>query len=389
MLNKFVVLTSDFFIFLLVFSFFNDNYIVDTFGPYTLKFLLVAFSLLYLKRIWINSQTMPLLSDKLFFIFFLSLNAIFLIGSLFDQPDNLVTNGLLLFSILIIVIYFRHYPMSKLLYFIWASMMISVVICYFNDSISEWTFRKTGGTADPNEFAAQLLVFLFASFYLYSINKSRVFLGISLLFFLYGLFYAGSMSSFLVLGIIAAFYAISQFRIIIKNLLNYKGFIFAVAFLSIFAWVDFAKIEAVSNMLGRTEQTGTANTRLNSWIAGFHMIEENPILGVGVNNYAENTRKYSEVYLNDDAIAPHNLFVKIAAESGVIVFVLLIVFLGILFLKNFKSIFHSTYLPIWLMAFSVTLMGLSLGITFSKYFWLVIAGLMQVNFLLKKDSIRS
>jgi len=389
MSNKFISYLSDFFILLLVFSFFNDNFIVDNFGEQSLKILFILFFIFYILPILRNLKTMTTKQDKLLFAFFTANTIVFLLQIIVNPMDDIVSPALLLIASLTITIYFSRYPISKLLYFIWASMMASVVMCYFNDPISEWTFRTTGGTGDPNEFATQLLIFLFVSFYLYSINKSRIFLVVSMLFFLYGLFYAGSMSSFIALGIIAIFYLIINFQRLIKYFLSYKGIILIAVLLSTIIWVDFTKVEAVSNMLGRTEQTGTVNTRLDSWISGLHMIEENPILGVGINSYDDNSKKYAEVFLNEGSTAPHNVFVKLAAESGVIVFVLFLAFLSILFFKNFRFIVRSSFLSIWLASLSVIFMGLSLGITYDKYFWLAIAMLMHVNYLFQKGYIRS
>lgn len=389
MLNKYISYFGDLFIFIIVFSFFNDNYMVETFGENILKILFVAFVFIFSKRILINFGKMTLLQDQLFFVFYLSLIIMFLVHILLNRQDNFITNALSLITILAIVIYFGRFPLTKLLYFVWVSMVISVVICFFNEPISSWTFRTTGGTGDPNEFATQLLMFLFASIYLFSLNRSKLFLSISMLFFLYGFFKAGSLSAFLVLGITIFLYVLGRFRTYVKSILNYKSAILLAGILMIFIFVDFSKVIAVSNMLNRTKHTVSADSRFNNLIAGLHMVENNPIIGVGVNNYADNTRKYAEIYLHNDAIAPHNVYLKLAAESGLFVFILFMFLIVVLLFKNFKIIQSSNYFNLWLSTVAVLLMGLSLGITYDKYFWLMIVIYMQVNSFLKERNMKA
>jgi len=150
-------------------------------------------------------------------------------------------------------------------------------------------------------------------------------------------------------------------------------------------FIDFAKLEMISNMLDRADKTGTANTRINSWVAGYHMVEENPLLGVGIHNYASNTRKYAEVQLSDGSLAPHNTYIQVVAETGIIIFIIFMIFLGVVMLSNMKLFFYSQYKPLWFAMFSLLLMGLTLGLTYEKYFWVMLAIIIQVNFIIYKD----
>lgn len=277
-----------------------------------------------------------------------------------------------------IVIYFSNYRLDKILYFIWLSMVVSILICYFNEPLSEWSFRKSGGTGDPNEFATQVLSFMFISIYLFKNNHSRIFIFSSSVLFIYGLFMAGSKSSFLILGILIIIIVLRNYQ----SFLNYKSFVLILILLFAFNAINFNNIKMINNMLERSKKSGTEYTRINSWIAGYHMLEDNVILGVGINNYADYTRQYAEVFLADDAIAPHNVFVKLVAESGIIVFLSFIIFIVILMLSNIRSILLSRYEYLWYATLSTILMGLTLGITYEKYFWISIAIMMQINKLI-------
>ncbi|WP_294925787.1 hypothetical protein, partial [Sulfuricurvum sp.] len=148
---------SDVFIFIFIFSLFNDNFIIDHAGEGSLKILFFIFFIFYFLPMLRNFKTMTAIQEKFFFAFFIANLTVFLLQIIINPMNDIAAPALLLIANFVIVLYFNRYPIQKLLYFIWMSMMISVVICYFNDPISEWTFRTSGGTADPNEFASQLL----------------------------------------------------------------------------------------------------------------------------------------------------------------------------------------------------------------------------------------
>jgi O-antigen ligase len=228
-------------------------------------------------------------------------------------------------------------------------MICSSVIAFFNSPISEWTFRKTGGTGDPNEFASQVISFLFISIYLFHKNKNVFFIIISVIAFLYSILFAASMSSFIALGAMAVFVLLRFFSLSFVKSLVISSLAIIVVIMSLVIFQD--KLESmpiVNNILGRTENTKTADTRFNSWSAGLRMIADKPLLGVGMHQYGRFSPKYSRVYLSEDSVAPHNLFLEIIAESGAIVFFSFMFFLFILLSKYFSTIVHSDYFWIYM-----------------------------------------
>jgi O-antigen ligase len=386
MLNKALSYLSDFFIFFLIFGFFNDNFLVEFLGPLSLKLPVVVLYLLYIPRLLKHFKTMTDTQDKLFFIFWLYSMTLLLIQMLLGFEIDFGPAGTQLIAVLGLMIYFSRYPITKTLYFLWVTMMASVIICYVHPTgIVQWTFRRSGGTEDPNEFATQLLMFFFAFIYLYTRNKSKMFLIVSILFFLYGLFTAGSMSSFLMLGALGL---LSLARLVIQKprlFFNYKIlFIFLIA-LGAATQINPAKIEALNNMLSRTKDTGTAAFRMHSWIAGLHMIEQNPFFGIGVNGFSDNEPLYEEGHMVGSAPAPHNVYIKLLAESGIFSFILFVILIGHIIMTNLKQIYRSDGWYILAMLLSALLMGLTLGFTYDKYFWLPIAILMHLNYNFKRN----
>lgn len=364
-----------------VFSFFNDSFLVKYFGQYILKIISMVFIVFNFQVILKNIKSMYLLQDKMFFLFFIALLISFLITSLIDMPDNLIDSVLTFIFIMIIIIYFIRYPLEKLLYFIWLSMFISIIVCYFNDPITEWTFRKGGGALDPNQFAAETLPFILTAIYLFKINKSKVFLLMSMTSFIYGVFNAGSKSAFLVLGIILIIIILKYLIYNLKIIFSYKFILSFFIILLVSTQIDFYKIKAVSNILGRTKNMETAEYRFISWNAGRRMIEEYPFVGVGMNRFGENTHKYAETKIA--ATSAHNAYIKLLAESGIFVFIFFIGFLFTVLMKNFHVIINSNAFWIYLSFVSILLMAMTLSILYDKFLWLYVAILMNVHYLIR------
>lgn len=379
MLNRLSSSLNDMLIFVFIFSFFNDNFIVDLLGEQTLKILFMLFILANGRTMIKSIRTMNSTLDRLFFVYFIGLTIIFLIQNIVNISNDFIRSLFTLISILVVTIFFSRYELQKLLYFIWFSMMVSVIICFFNEPINPWTFRTSGGTVDPNEFAAQLLAFIFTSIYLYTINKNKFFLSITSIFFIYGLFKAGSMSAFLMLGVILMLLIIKYVFYNFKSIFNYKLLLFLTIMLLGSVQINFTKIDAISNMLDRTQSTHTAGYRMDSWIAGLHMIENHTLIGVGINEFANNTEKYAETYIH--SAAPHNVYIQLFAEAGVLVFILFLIFLTSLLIQNFNIIINNNEIWLFIAFISLILMGMTLGIGFDKYFLLYIAIIMNVHHL--------
>ncbi|MCU7495105.1 MAG: O-antigen ligase family protein [Ignavibacteria bacterium] len=370
-------------VFIFVFSIFNDNLLVDIFGENVLKGIFLLFIVVNLRRLYLNILNWRMLRNIVpFFIFLILTYFIMLIN--FAGFERLLENSFLWISMLVIVVYFINYDINEVVYMIWASLIISSIYAFFSQPISEWTFRKTGGTGDPNEFAAQLLSVLPLSVYLFTVIKSMVYktivICVSLAVFIYALFIAGSMSGFLMLGFLIPVVLIRFMSLSFTKSLMVIGLGLLMFMISLLVFQEkLENTEAVQNMLGRTQETGTAQTRLNSWKAGINMFIEQPFLGVGMRQYAEYSPKYSKTFLSSDSVAPHNMFIEVLAESGIIVFIAFVIFLIDLMSRYFNEIRRSSYFWLYLSLLAYILMGFTLGITYNKFMWLSVAILMNVH----------
>jgi len=254
-------------------------------------------------------------------------------------------------------------------------MIFSIIICFFNEPVSEWTFRKSGGVGDPNEFGAQLLIFIFLSTFLYSENKNNIFLGISITFFTYAMLVSASKAAILV-GSMA--FAILSLRYMFLG--NSRG-VYGLAFISAIGFTitltfNFEILDLVSD---RFASSTSADQRFESWRAGFRAVEDNIFLGHGVELYASTIIDEFGFYGTRSTGAAHNVFLQILVESGIFPFIAFTFFLFILITHKFLFIFKSRFFFIWIAVFSTVLMGLSLGLLYKKFFILMLSLLMNFH----------
>ncbi|MBL8724729.1 MAG: putative O-glycosylation ligase, exosortase A system-associated [Planctomycetes bacterium] len=84
--------------------------------------------------------------------------------------------------------------------------------------------------------------------------------------------------------------------------------------------------------IGDTKES-SANARLTAWATALQMIEDNPVLGVGLRNFQSSYRRYSVVPLGEEATTyvAHNSYLQIWAEGGTLAFVAYLLLIGSVF----------------------------------------------------------
>lgn len=122
--------------------------------------------------------------------------------------------------------------------------------------------------------------------------------------------------------------------------------------------VDGDEIEEIEeDVIEEDTTTETAViSRTTLWKTGWYMMKDNPVLGVGMGNYAirykDYVEKYPELYIGHDSYSVHNSYLKIGAETG---------FIGLL---AFLSIYVAYFVTIIRLYFKQNLLGkvLSVGL---------------------------
>lgn len=123
-----------------------------------------------------------------------------------------------------------------------------------------------------------------------------------------------------------------------------------------------------------------AASRNNIWKVGWQMVKANPIVGVGLENFAVRFEEYvpaANVYgfpgMSHDR-TPHSIFLSVFAELGFVGFMILLAIFWILLKRFLTSDFRSSYSGISgiLMTLFIIFSGLTATIQYTKFFWFAI-----------------
>ena len=195
--------------------------------------------------------------------------------------------------------------------------------------------RPYGTTPHPNVLAAFMLIACLLVFYLSPVKKSLVTAGVITVGFLTTLLTFSRIGIFL-LAVESAFFLKKKFKLLIFLSLVLLP-IFYVRFESAFNFDNLSIIR-------REELAGIA----------FKLFLENPLLGVGLNNFINSIASSDLISGPSRFLQPvHNIYLLLLSETGVLG---LLGFLG-LFLKPFKEILlKRDFAPFYIKAFLLILL---------------------------------
>ena len=184
-------------------------------------------------------------------------------------------------------------------------------------SESSARLRATGLAENPNQFSYQLIFVLFAVFYFWRPNISlinKLLLSCIILFSLFGIIYSGSRKSFLAaIFFITVWFILCQGQFIKKRPFQ-SILIFIIICISIYL---IATYTLNNTYLGRRLSAAAiehgSESRIRLYKDGFKMIMENPVMGVGLNNF----RVFSTYGLYS-----HSDYIEVAANTGIIGFLI-------------------------------------------------------------------
>lgn len=364
---------KDFINFIFIFSTINDNYLCDiTHNDEVLKIIMVLFMVVNYKSFLTTDYTKKKYMPFLLFL------GVMLISTIINYPfykDLFKPLFLIISTFSIFVVFSSIDKPQKIIWFYVLSVIFSACICIFTDeTITQWDFRKTGGTGDPNEFSTYVLSsigFLLGTL----LNKSRsLFFKIIYIFCIFvlllSLIYAGSKSAILTLLLLLLFYV---YLVVFVFKSRYKFFVIAAIALIFVVGVNillFYYSDSIYLVVERFSDNHTANTRFASWGGGWEMFKINPIFGVGYINYID-AMTFHNIDIGINHRAAHNMYVQCLAELGMLG---ILSFLWLLFkpiqyyfqYKNLSSELFLTYIPI-------LIMGMTLSHLAEKYVWIIFA----------------
>lgn len=370
--------------FIYIFSIVNDNFVVGILGSSSLKVLFVIFFVVNVMSLIRFNYRKKVNKRFLLLMLMLLLAFIFNLKNYSDLQQPLLS----VLSVFMIYVVASSYKQPRILmtYFL-ISVFFSSLICITSDTtLSEYTFRKTGGTGDPNEFSMMLLVAIG-----YLAGKLRVqssvlckFVNIvTLLVYFVALFMAGSKSAMLVLVILALVYYILLLRskTIRSRIRNTAVYLLLFSLIAFILWK--LNGEMILNVLERFEDNSSAGERFISWAAGLELWLKTPLIGIGPQNYV-NMVANSFPYIAEASRAAHSIYIQSFVETGLMGFAAFILFIS----YSVKNAYHK-YLPTeFILGFiAILLMGITLAAFFEKYVWFYL-GIICNPYILQHINIR-
>jgi putative inorganic carbon (hco3(-)) transporter len=203
---------------------------------------------------------------------------------------------------------------------------------------NESLFRIGGLIGHPNGFGLYLILTLpFCLVFMLSKDRKLVTRAISFILLCFGLFCliaTRSRASWVAFVFSGA--ATLSLLLAYTRALRLKHLLLGVIVLTGIATIVFSFRTVIRDRL-LTDDDGSALSRIPMMVDALNVIQNNPLLGVGLNNYAAIVHKYDITGIHREwrNTAVHNLFLLIAAESGIVT---LFAFLGV-FLIVFKYVF--------------------------------------------------
>lgn len=185
--------------------------------------------------------------------------------------------------------------------------------------------RISGTFSHPNVLGGFLFCAIMASYYLYSLNKRLVIIGALLLQF-FALYLTFSRSAALALIVGTAVWLFLQVRRS-KKILSLVVVVVCSACLGFV--LLYPQLQARGGFMNYNHVAQFAdNERMAYTKVAFDMIREHPILGVGFNHFQIETHKREAQYLDRPLYSKvHNIYLLVAAESGLIGGALLLLFI--------------------------------------------------------------
>jgi putative inorganic carbon (HCO3(-)) transporter len=147
------------------------------------------------------------------------------------------------------------------------------------------------------------------------------------------------------------------------------------------------------------ELDGTSSHRIELWTAGINMLIQNPLLGVGVNNFGID---YANNYAGGDrehAWAPHNLFIQMSSELGFPGIICLGIIIFMLFKRNKETrrLMNQNVIDnIWFNNFATALdlsligymvSGSFLAVLYYPHLFIIMALVISLNQIAKKQAL--
>jgi O-antigen ligase len=241
-------------------------------------------------------------------------------------------------------------------------------IAYFNKMGASLFEQEIEGSNTYGRLFLILIIFSYSFFKGGIQNKFIRFISVFLiLYFLFALFLTGSRTSFLLVLMLVFYFGVKDYKLNVNFLLGVFGLVLGLYILMPQGYVDSILLSfddsTYQGRSGDTEYNSIGkNVRLLLWSASFEMLDDtNWITGIGVGNYKHLMPEYLP-FLTNQVSHPHNSYISVLVESGLIGIVIFLYFnyltLTSLFsFRHIKNNRNSRILEAWFLSFIVFLIG--------------------------------
>lgn len=206
---------------------------------------------------------------------------------------------------------------------------------------------------DPNNYGGYLIISIGITYYLYTINKKRMYM-IMTIIQLVGLFTSLSRGA----------YVAFVLTVLIVLYLNKRSK--AIASFLILAVVGVGIVTAIPLI----SRDASAYSRFGIWATAIMMFIDHPIFGVGLGNFTNLFSRYVSKYVTIYNPYTHNLFLKILTETGLVglIFFICVFVYGIK--QCNKSSATNSFKNMFLFGtIAFLIQGMTVEFFSSNYFW--------------------
>ena len=249
---------------------------------------------------------------------------------------------------------------------------------------------------NPNHLAMSLIIGFLVTPYILKTLKShflKIITILGILVSIVAIIMTGSRGAWV--GLVIAF--VLTFLIIKSKVIRPRNLIIIGIIIVIFIFALYQTgvisqytVKRITTITDIRENRGGAG-RLNIWKVGLEMIKYNPIIGVGLNNFSVRFENYiapadmEGKYHMYPGCGPHNMFLSIQGELGIIGLVLFLLF----FWTTFKSLLPHRQDPraiigILLLTF-IFFTGITGTIQYTKSFWIAISIATLIPMIIRNE----
>ena len=314
---------------------------------------------------------------------------------------GIIIAQLIVFFFLIQTLVINENKFKSILFLYYFSSIIIALISIYLTLYSNLSRAAITEDQNPNSLARVLGIALLMGIFIYkNINyksKKMLFIFFQCLL-IFAIFLTGSRGSWL--SLLAAF--CFTWVLVGKKLIKLRAVILIalIAFISIIIVNELSKkdvinIEIINRLTSMfdIEATHGGAGRINIWAVGWEIIKENPFIGVGLEGfthvfhyyiYRANLFDTHGIYPGRD---PHNIFLSIQAELGLVGSLLFLIFLIKFFLRLIKARYDlRAILGLLLLSFMV-FSGIVEPVLYRKYFWLSLGLVAAIPKLISQDEM--